>query len=142
MNKKIFISFSKKTVFGKREVHKIVGYLLNELDLEIESLEINFVSKDEIHNLNKQFLKHDYSTDIITFDYSQNKQILDGELFISVDDAKEYSFQYKVTLEEELTRLIIHGILHLAGYDDQTPKEKSKMKRIENKLTENYKFKK
>lgn len=142
MNKKILTSFSKKTVFGKREVHKIVGYLLNELDLEIESLEINFVSKDEIQNLNKQFLKHDYSTDIITFDYSQNKQILDGELFISVDDAKEYSFQYKVTLEEELTRLIIHGILHLAGYDDQTPKEKSKMKRIENKLTENYKFKK
>ena len=71
-----------------------------------------------IHDINKSYLKHDYTTDIITFNYSNSLEQIDGEIFISIDDALSNSKKFKVTLSDELVRLVIHGILHLLGYDD------------------------
>lgn len=123
-----------KTKLGKRAIHKIVCKLKKELNLTVADLEINFVDKNLIHSINKEYLNHDYSTDIITFNYSKDNSILEGEIFISLDDAEENAKKFKVLFENEITRLVIHGILHMIGYDDIEPAEKRKMKKEENRL--------
>ncbi|MFC2103143.1 rRNA maturation RNase YbeY [Bacteroidota bacterium] len=124
----------------KAKVHKLVGLLKHELGISIESLLINIISSKEIIRINKQYLDHNYTTDILTFNYSGSNSDIDGEIFISVDDAAYFARKYKVSLSSELTRLIIHGILHLAGYDDTKDDDKKKMKSIENNLTIEYNF--
>jgi rRNA maturation RNase YbeY len=103
-------------------------------------LYINFINSEEIHRINKEYLNHNYTTDIITFNYSGNHLKLDGEIYISINDAKNFARKYKVSLSKELTRLIIHGILHLKGYDDIKKVDRQKMKSRENDLTIKYNF--
>lgn len=126
---------SKKFNIRKHEVHKLIKSIKDELKLQIDALEINFVDTHQIHSINKKYLNHDFSTDIITFDYSLNIGYLDGEIFISVPDAQINAKRYKVSINKELNRLIIHGILHLTGYDDRNIDEKKIMKSLENRLT-------
>ena len=130
----------KKNIVDKRAVHSLVSYLSKELGFIIDSLQINFVSNQQILELNKKYLSHDYSTDIITFEYSRNIKNIDGEIFISVDEALNNSKIYKINLENELRRLVIHGILHLTGYDDKKANDKKIMKRMENRLLSNNNF--
>lgn len=122
----------------KIQIHKLVSFLKNELNISINSLEINFLSAKEIHKLNNKHLKHNYSTDILTFNYTGNIKELDGEIFISVKDAFENSKKFKVSFTDELYRLVIHGILHLTGYDDKKSKDKIIMKEKENLLLNNF----
>lgn len=132
--------YSKNKIIEKKKIHLFVKHLLQELDLSFDSLELNFISSSEIQDINKKFLSHDYSTDIITFNYSDSQKKIDGEIFISIDDAKQNANKFKVSFIEEIGRLISHGILHLIGYDDLTPEERKKMKIIENRLLKKYKF--
>lgn len=132
--------FDKKKIIDKKKFQQLVKAITEELKFDLTNLEINFVDSSQIHQLNKKHLEHDYTTDIITFDYSDNFELLDGEIFISVDDAKSNAKKFKVQLNEELARLVIHGILHLLGYDDQITSDKIIMKRMENKLLSSYKF--
>ena len=118
----------------KSKVHDLIKSLSVELNFLVSNLEINFISGEDIHAINKSYLKHDYTTDIITFNYSDSLQQIDGEIFISIDDALSNSKKFRVTLSDELVRLVIHGILHLLGYDDQNLTDKKIMKRLENKL--------
>ena len=136
MNKNVFVSINHNSILSKSEVHKIISRLKKLLSFKIHNLPINFISSEEIHELNKTYLKHDYSTDIITFNYSGKNDILEGEIFISVDDASVNSEKYKVHFSNEIIRLIVHGILHLLGYDDQDKVSKSKMKKEENRLVD------
>jgi rRNA maturation RNase YbeY len=129
-NLSIIVKYGIK--INKTNVHKIVSYLTKELNFTISSLNIIFISEYEIEKINKKFLDHDGSTDVITFNYFDNKE-LDGEIVISVDDAQYYAAKYKVSLSRELMRLVIHGILHMVGYDDQTTSDKKVMKSLENK---------
>lgn len=78
-----------------------------------------FCSDEYLWNINKQFLQHDYYTDIITFDYVKNN-IISGDLFISYDRIKDNAEKFNVLRETELLRVMIHGVLHLIGYDDIT----------------------
>ena len=135
----LYVSSSTKKI-NKARIHKLVGLLREDLDFSIVSLYINFIPAEEIHNINIEFLNHDRSTDIITFNYSGSNIEIDGEIFISIDDAKIFARKYKVSLSNEITRLIIHGILHLKGYDDIKNNDRVKMKRIENDLTNKYNF--
>jgi rRNA maturation RNase YbeY len=80
-------------------------------------------SNREIKKINKEFLNHDYYTDVIAFDYS-DKSTVNGEIYISYDTVKKNSFNYKVSCREEFIRVMIHGTLHLCGYDDITKEEK------------------
>lgn len=132
--------FDSKKLIKKNNIHLLVKELSCDLGFKLTSLEINFISGYEIHSLNKNYLKHNYTTDIITFSYSSDKKLIDGEIFISTDDARLNSKKYKITFNEEIARLIIHGILHILGYDDQITNEKIIMKRMENKLLSTYKF--
>ena len=132
--------YSAQNKIKKSNVHDLIKSLSVELNFLVSNLEINFISGENIHTINKSYLKHDYTTDIITFNYSDSLQQLDGEIFVSIDDALNNSKKFKVSLSEELVRLVIHGILHLLGYDDQNVTDKKIMKRLENKLLSKNNF--
>lgn len=134
MIKNLSVYSSKNIKVNKSVIHHIVASLKNELGFSISSLQYNFVSPEEIHTINKEYLKHDFTTDIITFNYSGKNDILEGEVFISMVDAKQNSKKFKVSLDNEIMRLVIHGILHLVGYDDKKSSEKKEMKKEENRL--------
>ena len=91
-----------------------------------------FVNDKKILDVNRQYLQHDYYTDIITFDYSDDDTI-SGDLFISLDTVHSNAEQIGTTYEQELRRVIIHGILHLCGINDKGPGEREKMEAAEDK---------
>lgn len=115
-------------------IHNSVAFLKNELKFQVRGLIINFVNKEEIININKKYLGHNYSTDIITFDYSETNTGLDSEIFISLDDAAKNAGIYGSIFEQEIVRLVTHGILHLIGYNDISEKERKVMKLAEDNL--------
>ncbi len=94
-------------------------------------INIIFCSDPYILGINLQYLGHDYFTDIITFDYS-DKPLISGDLFISVDSVRENAEFYGTEFQEELHRVIVHGILHLIGYDDHTESDTATMRSKEN----------
>lgn len=91
-----------------------------------------FCSDEKILEVNRQYLQHDYYTDIITFDYTEG-DVISGDLFISLDTVRSNSQQFKTDYDEELHRTIIHGILHLCGINDKGPGEREIMEQAENK---------
>jgi rRNA maturation RNase YbeY len=94
-------------------------------------LVFNFCSDESLSKINKEFLNHDTLTDVITFDYSALKEV-SGEIFISTDRVRENASEFQQSFEEEIRRVMIHGLLHLCGYNDKTIKEKSLMSDREN----------
>ncbi|WP_072543699.1 rRNA maturation RNase YbeY [Bacteroides mediterraneensis] len=94
-----------------------------------------FCSDEKILEVNRQYLQHDYYTDIITFDYCEGKR-LSGDLFISLDTVRSNAVQFEAPYETELFRVIIHGILHLCGINDKGPGEREIMEAAENKALE------
>lgn len=88
----------------------------------IGDISIIFCSDNYILDINRRYLSHDYFTDIITFDYCEGDR-LSGDLFISVDSVRENSVEYGTEFKDELNRVIVHGILHLIGYDDHTEED-------------------
>ena len=102
------------------------------------SLNYIFCSDDYLLQINQEHLKHDYYTDIITFDLSASAKTVDGEIYISIDRVRENARQEGVSVKEELHRVIFHGSLHLCGYKDKTQNEKSQMKKMENKYLKGY----
>ncbi len=90
-----------------------------------------FCSDEYLLQVNKDYLKHDYYTDIITFDYVEGNSI-SGDIFISVDRVRENSVEFNTSYRDELHRILIHGILHLLGYKDKLKKDKSLMTEKEN----------
>ena len=104
-----------------------ISYVAQECNKEIAELSYIFCSDDYILDINKQYLSHDYFTDIITFNYNTETAIA-GDIFISVDTVKSNADQYtNGDLKEELHRVIIHGVLHLCGYNDKTDEEQLEM---------------
>lgn len=91
-----------------------------------------FVNDDKILEVNKEYLQHDYYTDIITFDYCEGN-VISGDLFISLDTVRTNAELVGATYEQELNRVIIHGILHLCGINDKGPGEREIMEAAENK---------
>ena len=92
-----------------------------------------FVDDEEILRVNRQFLQHDYYTDIITFDASNSPRVIAGDLFISLDTVRSNAEGLGVAYEQELHRVIIHGILHLCGLNDKGPGEREIMEAAEDK---------
>lgn len=98
---------------------------------KIGDINVIFCSDNYILDVNMKYLQHDYFTDIITFDYCEGK-VLSGDLFISVDSVRENSIEFGTDFEEELHRVIVHGVLHLIGYDDHTDEDRKVMRQKEN----------
>lgn len=132
--KNVYIESEKSYKIFKRNVHSIISSLKEELKFSISFLQINFVSSQQIININEKYLRHKGSTDIITFNYSKDTFNLDGECYICIPIAEENAGKFNVSIQNELLRLIIHGVLHLLGYDDIATKDKKIMKREEDRL--------
>lgn len=116
--------------------------LVEVLELREFEIGIHLVAAPEMAAVNATFLQHDGSTDVITFDHSnaergtRNAEMgkLHGEIFICVDDAVAQARQFRTTWQSEVARYLVHGVLHLLGYDDLLPVARRKMKREENRL--------
>ncbi len=100
--------------------------LAEEESQQISSLNYIFCSDEFLLTINKDFLNHDYYTDIITFDYSE-ENVVSGDIYISIDRVVDNAREYRATFEHELMRVIAHGCLHLLGYKDKTDEEQSVM---------------
>ena len=97
----------------------------------ILSLNFIFCNDDHLKAINTQYLNHSTLTDIITFDQSDDSSMLEGDIYISVDRVKENALKFHTTLDEELHRVIIHGVLHLMGYKDKKKSDKDLMRKKE-----------
>jgi len=111
--------------------------LVVSIGYSIEKLSYNFVSKQDLLNLNKKFLNHDTNTDIITFDYSLNKA-LKAEIFISMWAVKTSALNQKQSIENETLRVISHGVLHCMGFKDKTAKQIKAIRQKEDEFIEMF----
>lgn len=124
------ISFSKQATFELSKPSAINLWLSSIISQEQCSegqISVNFCNDKHLHKLNVEFLSHDALTDVISFDYSEGKQ-LHGEIFISVDRVKENASELNQAFETEILRVMAHGILHFCGYKDKTDLESSLMR--------------
>jgi probable rRNA maturation factor len=129
----ILISFYNQDTFyklkGKKELRTIVLKILKKEKKKAGEITVVTCSDNYLLDINKKHLKHNYFTDIITFDYSEER--INGDLFISIDRIRENAKTFKVTINNELKRVLIHGILHLCGYKDKSSEQKKQMKQKE-----------
>lgn len=114
-------------------IRSLAESVARRLGVKME-LGIHLVSSREMARVNWQFLRHEGSTDVITFDHGSTSLRLHGELFISVEDSVRQATEFNTDWAQELARYVIHGILHLKGYDDLEPGARRLMKREEGRL--------
>ena len=128
------VSFHRENVSLIADEKLIIKWLtnsVNSLDYSIGELSFVFCSDDYLRKLNIKHLNQDYFTDVITFDYSKDMSLI-GDVFISTERVKENAKLFNVSFNEELFRVIIHGVLHLCGFNDKTKEEKAEMRSKEN----------
>ena len=123
--------------FRKREVTKWIRNVANSYGKKVGEIGYLFCDDEKILEVNREYLQHDYYTDIITFDYDEGNTI-NGDLVISLDTVRTNAEQFGKAYEEELLRVIIHGILHLCGINDKGPGEREIMEAAENKALEMF----
>jgi len=122
---------------NRKHIREMIHKLIENEGKKSGGISIIFCSDEFLLDINKQHLNHNYFTDIITFDYVKDDTI-SGDLFISTDRVKSNSKEYKVSFNQELHRVIFHGILHLVGFKDKTNEEFETMKTKENKYLEMF----
>lgn len=123
----------KHTLEGSTRLYKSwLQAVAHQEDVKIFQLNYIFCSDEEILEINRKFLQHDYYTDIITFPYQAEGDQLFADIYISLDTVKSNAQEYAVGFEDELKRVMVHGLLHLAGYKDKTEQEAAVMRQREN----------
>ncbi|HNP21502.1 MAG TPA: rRNA maturation RNase YbeY [Panacibacter sp.] len=115
-----------------RKLKIFINNLFENEKKKLNRIDYIFCSDSYLLNINRQFLDHDFYTDIITFELSQKTQPTSAEIYISVERVKENSHKFKTTFEEELLRVIFHGALHLCGYKDKDSEDFKVMRAKEN----------
>lgn len=126
--------FTEDTTYQLRQRTEIRSWLKSIAKKEKYSiLELNYIfcSDEYLLQINNDFLDHDYYTDIITFDNSEVKGKIEGDIFVSIDRVRDNAQQQKTSLKDELHRVLAHGLLHLTGYKDKTSEESKTMRKKE-----------
>lgn len=124
------INFKPKNI---RHLKNWIKQVVRNEGATLQELNFIFCSDEYLHQINVEYLQHDTYTDIITFDNSDETGRIEGDIFISIDRVKENAQKFQTNLDRELYRVMIHGVLHLLGYQDKTPQEKSQMRAKEDK---------
>ena len=136
------ISFNKAdknaTLANRTALKAFIEKAIKKEGLHIETLQYIFCSDKYILGINKSYLQHDYYTDIISFDLSETRGKLIGEVYISIDRVKDNAKTHKTSLKEEMLRVIFHGALHFCGYKDKKPTDIKKMRSQEDKWLKSY----
>jgi rRNA maturation RNase YbeY len=135
-----FFYIEKTSVLRQR--NRLKRFLENKAHIHgraIEDLNIIFCSDEYLLNMNKDFLQHDYYTDIITFELSdKDSPVIQAELYISLDRVIDNAHQLRVSIKQELHRVIFHGLLHLLGFKDKTQKDQQQMRSMEDQFLKDY----
>lgn len=123
----------KMPKIDRKAVRAWIAAVANTYDgRKVGNLNYIFCNDERILEVNKEFLGHDYYTDIITFDYSE-PGVVSGDMFISLETVETNSFKFHTSFDKELLRVIIHGVLHLCGINDKGPGERAIMEAAENR---------
>ena len=124
------INFNYENDFTLENEEAIATWLTRVIESEDKKEgEINYIFCDDeyLHKINLEYLNHDTLTDIISFDYSMGNE-LNGDVFVSVERVKDNALDFNVSFEEELKRVLVHGVLHYCGYKDKTENDELKMR--------------
>lgn len=116
---------------SEEQTKKWIEKVVEDENRIIGDLNFIFCSDEHLHQINLQYLNHDTFTDIITFDYSEKVEEVSGDIFISIDRVKANAEELGVPFNQELHRVIIHGVLHLIGYNDKTEQQQRQMREKE-----------
>jgi len=127
-----YFSSTDFVINDKPHITSWIEGVINKESRLLEKLVFNFCSDESLLKINKEFLNHDTLTDVITFDYSSSKAV-SGEVFISVDRVRENAKEFHQDFNNEIKRVMLHGVLHLCGYNDKTAKDKALMSDMENR---------
>lgn len=120
------------------ETKRTAEYVLSK-EGRTSEIGIVFVDERKIKDLHKKYLQRDYITDVISFRLDEEEGRVEGEVYVCIDQAKRQAREYGVSFRQEVSRLVIHGILHLLGYDDSTREQRSVMKKKEDAYVEHLK---
>lgn len=131
MNIAFFAEDVELPPLNEEEMSRWIACVAETHDRRVGTISYVFCSDEKILEVNRQFLNHDYYTDIITFDYTQGKRI-GGDIYISLDTVRTNAEQFATDYADELHRTIIHGVLHLCGINDKGPGEREIMEQHEN----------
>jgi rRNA maturation RNase YbeY len=123
---------------NRTELKDFIASIFKTEGKRLQNLNYVFCTDEYLLDINRSSLNHDYYTDIITFDLSSIKRVIEGEIYISVDRVRDNAKSLSVTIQEELHRVIFHGALHLCGYKDKSPKDSKAMRAAEDKYLAKY----
>ena len=129
----IINDYNKDLVYNKKLINTVINNLFLNQNVSFDKILIILSNKKLLNKLKKDYFKLDQYTDVIVFNLEENNNLIDGEIYISIDDILENSVKYKQTFDLEFKRVLIHGALHLLGYEDGTSVEKNIMRKLENK---------
>lgn len=122
------------------QVSEWIATVIEQHGQELSSLTYVFCSDDYLHQINVEYLDHDTLTDIITFNNADEAGIIEGDVFISIDRVRDNSVELSISFDDELHRVIIHGVLHLLGFRDKTKEEEVLMRKQEDSSLSLRKF--
>ncbi len=140
MNKiEVFYEEVESIAVDVQMLEQHIEFLVNNEKRKLGDVSIVFCSDEYLLRINEEYLNHNYYTDIITFDYSENF-FISGDLFISLDRIRDNALKFQTTFNKELYRVILHGVLHLVGYKDKTGAEQETMREKEDFYLEGIDF--
>ena len=133
-----FFLVDRITLKDRNKLKNFVCDLFKSQGKKPKDINYVFCTDQYLLAMNKKYLKHDYYTDIITFDLSDNEKDLKAEIYISLDRVKENANRLGLSIKSELHRVIFHGAIHLCGFNDKKRDEKLRMREMENELLQKY----
>jgi len=132
--------FDPNFLYNKEKIEKIILKVFSELTYSNIKLSIIFTKRDFLSKMKETYFNVEQYTDVIAFDFSEDKENFEGEIYISIKDVKENAKLFEQSFDNEFKRVVIHGALHLVGYNDIEDKDKLMMKNMENKYLEEFNF--